>query len=79
MTKKELREYIIRLGEESEYEIIYGPYMCDIFRASNKLFSTFYELLYNYQDDEELQERPRYLTLGERKQCKYISATIAGK
>lgn len=63
MTKKELREYIMYLEEEAKYEIIYGPYMCDIFRVSSKLFSIFYELLDNYQEDEEIQERPRYLTL----------------
>lgn len=67
MTKKELREYIICLEEESESEFLYGPYMCDIFRMSSKLFSVFYELLDidNYQEDEEIHGRPRYLTLEE--------------
>lgn len=68
VTKKELREYIMCLEEKSEYEVIYGSCMCDIFRASSKLFSIFYELLDNYQEDEEIQEQPRYLTLKEIQQ-----------
>lgn len=63
MTKRELREYIICLEEESKYPVIYGPYMCGIFRMSSKLFSVFYELLDidSYQEDEEIHGRPRYL------------------
>ena len=63
MTKKELREYIMCLERESKYYMVYGTYMCGIFRASSELFSVFYELLDNHQEDEEIQERPRYLTL----------------